>query len=110
MEKDNDALVAPTAGPSRKNFLRTAGAVAAGAVAAASLPEVARAARVGEIRSLAPVTVNFFRGAPTSGPDYEGNLITNFEKANPGIAVKQLFGPLSTTSMYDILISQLAAG
>jgi multiple sugar transport system substrate-binding protein len=111
METDKDVATSPTTSESsRKDFLRTAGVAVAGAAVATSVPQVARAASVRVVRDLAPVTVNFWRGTVTTGHDYEGDLITKFEKANPGITVKSLFAPNSTTDQYSLLVSQFAGG
>jgi multiple sugar transport system substrate-binding protein len=112
METDKDVAASPTASESsRKDFLRTAGVAVAGAAVATAVPQVARAASVRVVRDLAPVTLNFYRGQPVgAGTDWEANLIAMFEKANPDIKVKSVFGPNSTTDAYNQLVSQLAAG
>lgn len=111
METDKDVAASSIASePSRKGFLRSSGVAVAGAAVAAAVPEVARARSVQVVRDLAPVTLNFWRGTVTTGHDWEGDLITKFEKANPGIKVKSLFAPNSTTDQYSLLVSQFAGG
>lgn len=115
MEQDNVAV--PTqdiAETSRKQFLKTSGTVAAGAVAlAAAGPALAEAASVAKPsvgRELAPVTVTIYRGAVTTSHDWFGDLITKFEAKNPTIKVKSLFAPQSSTSAHDQYVAQLSGG
>jgi multiple sugar transport system substrate-binding protein len=112
MEIDKDVAVELTAtGPSRKDFIRTAGIAAAGAAAAvAGVPQVARAASVQVGRDLSPISLTVYRGTVTTGHDWNADIFAKFEKQNPNITVKSLFAPLSTTDEHGLVVSQLAAG
>jgi multiple sugar transport system substrate-binding protein len=75
METDKDVTASPTGSePSRKDFLRTAGVAVAGAVVAAGVPQIVRAA--------SPVTITFWFGPDTSGATQA--LIGMFNQQNAG--------------------------
>jgi multiple sugar transport system substrate-binding protein len=113
-EKDSVTSSQPISATSRKDFLKTAGAVAAGAAAvAAGAPAIAQAAvpeRARVVRDLAPITLTVYRGSVTTGHDYELDLFNKFMKQNPNIKIKSLFAPLSTTDEHSLVVAQLSGG
>jgi len=115
MEQEKD-VVATQVVPetNRKEFLKKSGIVVASAAAlAAAGPTLAEAAgfeRPRVVRDLAPVTVTIARGAVTTKVDYSGNLIAKFMKQNPGIKVKSIFSPQSSTDAHNQFVAQLSGG
>ncbi len=111
MEHGKNGTPATTTGQSRKDFLKKGGLIVAGSAAlAAGAPAIAEAAKPRVTRELATITLTVYRGTVTTGHDYEQDLYNKFEAKNPGIKIKSLFAPLSTTDEHGLVVAQLSGG